>query len=298
MTSSVGKSIIVAGGLGNDSVEMFDWRQRTWLPLPAMPQTRGGGTSFVYNNYLAITGGYCREVGKVDNVIRMNIDQSCDTPKHWNDSPVRLPTQLAYHSSVLHNDNLIVTGGYDQQNATSNCIHQVQLAPPYTVTALSTMPEKRRYHCMEIFDDNLFIVGGFTPDFMRVCLASILLYDIKKNECKRLSPGLPYAVSDMASVRWGDNIIVVGGSDRRGNPSNSVGLYNVRIEQRNILPPMKYKRRACAAVVIEGYIVVLGGVDEEGHYLKSVEAFNLERNTWEKLPDMSKERFQHVAVVV
>ncbi|XP_028393537.1 kelch-like protein 4 [Dendronephthya gigantea] len=300
VANNVGKSIIVAGGLGNDSVEMFDMRQRTWLSLPAMPQPRGGGTSFVYDNYLSIAGGYCRNFGKVDNVIQMNVDQSPDIATHWSNSPIRLPTQLAYHSSVLYNDSLIVTGGYDHQNSTSSSIHQVQLAPPYTVTALSRMPEERRFHCMEIFDDNLFIVGGFTPRFNRTSLASILHYDIKKNECKRLSAGLPYMVSDMASVRWGDNIIVVGGFDtyRRNSCMDSVGLYNVKIEQRSILPAMKYKRRACAAVVIENYIIVLGGVDEEGHYLKSVEAFNLERNTWEELPDMSKGRIKHVAVVV
>ena len=27
------ENIIVAGGVGNDSVEMFNWYQRTWLPL-------------------------------------------------------------------------------------------------------------------------------------------------------------------------------------------------------------------------------------------------------------------------
>ena len=52
--SDNGKNIIVAGGLGNDSVEMFNWRQRTWSPLQSRPQKRSGATSFVCNNYVTI----------------------------------------------------------------------------------------------------------------------------------------------------------------------------------------------------------------------------------------------------
>ena len=50
-------NIIVAGGLGSNSVEMFNWRQRTWSPLQPMPKERDGATSFTYNNQVTIAGG-------------------------------------------------------------------------------------------------------------------------------------------------------------------------------------------------------------------------------------------------
>jgi hypothetical protein len=62
------ENIIVAGGDGNDSVEMFNWRQRTWSPLQSMPKKRFGATSFVYNNHVTIAGGYCS--GHLDDMIR------------------------------------------------------------------------------------------------------------------------------------------------------------------------------------------------------------------------------------
>ena len=34
------ENIIVAGGFRHDSVEMYNWRQRTWLPLQSMPKKR------------------------------------------------------------------------------------------------------------------------------------------------------------------------------------------------------------------------------------------------------------------
>jgi N-acetylneuraminic acid mutarotase len=288
------ENIIVAGGEGTDSVEMFNWRQRTWSPLQSLPKKRWGGTSFVFNNHVTIAGGDCS--GRVDDMIRMNINPNPDLSMHWSECPVKLPAKLARHSSVLYNDHLMVTGGHNG-NAISDCIHEVQLVPPYTVKTLSRMPQPRQYHNTQLFDDNLLIVGGRTTGSCRDNLSSVVLYDIKKNECKQLAP-LPYEVSQMATVRWGDNIVVIGGVDKRDNTLDTVIIYNVKTEQSHLLPPMRCKRRVCAAVVIGNNIVVLGGFGERGE-MKSVDAFNFERNTWEELlPEMSQARYYHTAVVV
>jgi hypothetical protein len=285
------ENIIVAGGGGTDSVEMFNWRQRRWSPLQSIPKKRWGGTSFVFNNHVTIAGGDCS--GRVDDMIRMNINPNPDLSMHWSECPVKLPTKLAYHSSVLYNDHLIVTGGHNGI-AISDCIHDVQLVPPYTVKTLSRMPEPRQLHSTQLFDDNLLIVGG-TGSFQD-SLSSVVLYDIKKNECKQLAP-LPYEVSQMATVRWGDNIVVIGGADKRGRALDTVIIYNVKTEQSHLLPSMRCKRFGCSAVVIGNNIVALGGYGERGE-LKSVDAFNFDRNTWEELPEMSQARWLHTAVVV
>ena len=290
------ENIIVAGGYGTASVEMFNWRQRTWSPLQSMPQTRSGATSFVYNNHLTIAGGFCAGPAGVDNMIRMNIYPNPDLSTNWTNWPVKLSAELVYHSSVLYKDHLIVTGGSDG-NVTSDCIHDVQLVPPYTVKTLSRMTKPRRNHCTEIFDDSLLVLGGRTTGRYQDSLDSVLLYDIKKNECKQLSP-LPYKVSQMAMVRWEDNIVIIGGKDKHGNELNTVIIYNVKTGQSHMLPPMKCRRYKCTAVVIENNIVVLGGWGEHFQQLRSVEAFNFESYTWEELPEMSQGRTNHTAVVV
>ena len=289
------ENIIVAGGFLSDSVEMFNWRQRTWSPLQSMPKQRYGATSFVYNNHVTIAGGFCSN-HYVDDMIRMNIHPNPDLSMHWSDCPVKLPTKLRYYSSVLCNDHLMVSGG-DSGNRLSDCIHEVQLVPPYTVKTLSRMPEPRQRHSMQIFDDSLLIVGGETTDRDQDHLSSVVLYDIKKNEWKQLAP-LPYEVSQMATVRWGDNIVVIGGMDKHGKTLDTVIIYNVKTEQYHMLPAMRYERRECTAVVIENNIVVLGGKGKRWEGLKSVEVFNFERNTWQELPEMSEGRSNHTAVVV
>ena len=290
------ENIIVAGGYHNDSVEMFNWRHRTWSPLQSMPKKRNGATSLVYNHQVVIAGGYCYGSGYLDDMIRMNVHPLPDLSIHWSEFPVKLPAKLAYHSNVLYDDKLMVTGGYDG-NAISDKIHEVHVVPPYTVKSLSRMPEPRQNHCTEIFDDSLLIVGGKKSGHCQDNLSSVVLYDIKNNVCKQVAP-LPYEVSLMATVRWGDNVVVIGGADKRGKALNTVIMYNVKTEQSHMLPPMRCKRRGCTAIVVENNIVVLGGVDEHSLILKSVESFNFERNNWQEFPEMSQARYRHTAVVV
>ena len=114
--------------------------------------------------------------------------------------------------------------------------------------------------------------------------------------CKQLA-ALPYEVSEMATVRWGDNVVVIGGADKRGKALNTVIMYNVKTEHSHMLPPMRHRRKECTAVVVRNNIVVLGGFGEQG-VPKSVEFFNFERNTWQELPEMSQARYWHTAVVV
>ena len=158
------------------------------------------------------------------------------------------------------------------------------------------MPEPRRGHNTQIFEDSLLIVGGTATDFCKDNLSSVVLYDIKKKERKQLAP-LPYEVSGMATVKWEDNIVVIGGTDKRGKAINTVIIYNVKTEQSHMLPPMKFKRWGFTAVVIPNHIVVLGRCSAQG-WLKSVEAFNFESNTWQELPEMSEARYNHTAVAV
>ena len=290
------ENIIVAGGLGNDSVEIFNWRQRTWSPLQSMPKKRWGATSFVYNNQVVVAGGCCAGSGTVDDMIGMNVDQHPDLSKHWRRCCTKLPAKIAHYSSVLYNDKVMVIGGYDR-NATSDKIHEVQVVPPYTAKSLSRMPEPRQRHCTEIFDDSLLVLGGRRlPSNGRDNLSSVVLYDIKNNVCKQLAP-LPYEVSDMATVRWKDNVVAIGGTNKYGNALNTVIMYNVKTEQSHMLPPIRCKRLGCTAVVIGNNIVVLGGFGQQEEE-KSVESFNFERNTWQELPEMSQARYRHTAVVV
>ena len=290
------KHIFVAGGWMKKSVEIFNYPQRLWSLLKPMPKYRTSASSFVYDNHVTLAGGLCH--GVVDNMIQMNIQQVPDLATNWTDFAAKLPSRMFLHSSVVYKDSLFVTGGYNaDQRVYSDCIHEVKLKPPYTVKLLSKMPEPRAYHSTVLCDDSILIVGGTKTEYYEDNLSSVLSYDIKNNECQQL-PELPYPVSAMATVKWGENVVIIGGKNKNHEALNNVIIYNVKTGNSHMLPPMLHKREGCMAVVIENTIVVLGGRDERGNDLKSVEGFSFQRYTWEELPDMNEGRMWSTAVVI
>ena len=288
--------IFVAGGWGTNSVEIFNYPQRLWCLLKPMPENRNSA-SFVYNNHVTLVGGYSNG-GPVENMIQMRIHPIPDLTTNWSDFLAKLPARTCENSSVVYKDSLFVTGGYNaDQRVYSDCIHEVELLPPYTVKLLSKMPEPRANHSTVLCDDGVFIVGGKKTWSIRDILSSVLCYDIKNNECHQL-PELPYPVRDMATVKWGENVVIIGGADRDNKVLNKVIIYNMKTGNSHMLPPMLHKRCGCTAVVIENTIVVLGGRDENLSDLKSVEGFSFDRYTWEELPDMREPRWLPTAVVI
>ena len=286
--------IFVAGGMERSSVEIFNYPQRLWSLLKPMPEKHHSASSVVYNNHVTLAGGYCPG-GSVDDMIQMNIHPVPDLTTNWSDFAAKLPARMFVHSSVVYKDSLFVTGGYNADQ--DDCIHEVELKPPYTVKQLSKMPKPRARHSTVLCDDSILIVGGRTKCSSKDKLSSVLRYDIKNNECRQL-PELPYPVRDMATVKWGENVVIIGGHDKDDKVLNKVIIYNMKTGSSHMLPPMLHKRCRCAAVVIENTIVVLGGIDENYSALKSVEGFSFDRYTWEELPDMKEPRWFHTAVVI
>ena len=277
--------IFVAGSVEGNSVEIYNYPQKLWSLLKPMPQSRDGASSFVYDNHVTLAGGRCGS-HSVNNMIRMGIHPVPDHSINWTDFAAKLPAQMHSHSSVVYKDSLFVTGGYNaDQRVYSDCIREVELKPPYTVKLLSKMPEPGASHNTVLCDDSILIVGGRKTGRYKDSLSSVLNYDIKNNECQQL-PELPYPVSQMAAVKWGENVVNIGGADKDGKELNNVIIYNVKTGNSHMLPPMLHKRYGCTAVVIENTIVVLGGRDEKWNVLKSVEGFSFDRYTWEELPDM------------
>ena len=291
------KHIFVAGGWMKNSVEIFNYPQKLWSLLKPMPDDRHGASSFVYNNHVTLAGGFCSK-GPVNNMIQMNIHLVPDLATNWTDFAAKLPARTTAHNSVVYKDSLFVTGGCNaDQRVYSDCIHEVELKPPYTVKLLSKMPEPRTYHSTVLCDDSILIVGGTKTGSHNNNLSSVLSYDIKNNECQQL-PELPYPVSDMATVKWGENVVIIGGTDKDCKTLNNIIIYNVKTGNSHMLPPMLHKRYGCMAVVIENTIVVMGGSDGRGNCFKSVEGFSFDRYTWEKLPDMNEGRLWSAAVVI
>ena len=292
------KVVVVGGRNGSRSlrsVEMFSVSNTTWTTLQQMKESRSGASVVVCNNQIIVNGGYVSTCGtKSIETLPLNavhVDQSIT----WEKFITELPVPLYGHCGVVYNGQLILVGG--RNNTMIDGITEVSLVPPYTSKVLATMPQTRWYHSSAVLGNKIVIVGGTQGEDLGTTLKTVLLYDITKNECQELAP-LPYAVCEVATVKWGeDNILIVGGVDNDNMPLNKVLMYNVKTQKSHELPHMKYKRRGCVAVVVRDTVIVMGGKDEEGNFLKSVESFRFESYSWQDLPEMHEKRYCCTAVV-
>ena len=289
--------IVIVGGYdrgGYDllTAEVFSLTTRTWTTLPQRTQEpRHGASSGVYDNELLVVGGKsCRFIEK------LSLNAIHDVKAlPWKIIPAELPGQLAGHRSVVYNGRLIVIGGCGDKLPCTDCIYEISLSPPYTSRLLATIPQKRYYHGVAIFGDKILIVGG-EGGVCQSPLRSVVMYDITKNECQELAP-LPYPVSEMATVKWNDDsVMIMGGIDSIDQPLKNVLIYNIKTQKTKMLPDMKYARKGCVAAVVKDTVIVMGGRDDKKIALESVESFRFDRYTWEELPEMHEARVYATAV--
>jgi hypothetical protein len=177
-------------------------------------------------------------------------------------------------------------------------IYEIQLEFPFATKALAKLPSSRTIEGsgVVLVKDNIFIFGG-----QGEAAANVTMYDIPKNQFRELAP-LPYGVCTMATVKYRDKVILVGGSDDGwlGEVKSTVVSYNIETQESTELPPMKVKRCGCCAVVDGNTIVVMGGAQSlyPDKTLDSVEAFDLETFEWSDLPSMKAERRAFIAEIV
>ena len=290
--------VVITGGTTRskdlNSVEMFSLATRIWTQLQPMKKRRSQASSVVYNDQIVVTGGASKSMEKL-SVNAVQVDQSIQ----WENILAELPEWLSGHCSVVYDGRLIVIGGYDgDKDEYSDSITEISLVPPYTSKLLATMSEGRGFHGVAVFGDKILIVGGSLGKGLRISATrSVTMYDITKNQFQELAP-LPYAVDQMATVKWDDNnLMIMGGADSNYMSLNKVLMYNIKTQKSHELPNMKYKNKGCVAGVVKDTVIVMGGQDKEGKVLKSVEGFRFNRYSWEELPPMHEARCWGTAVV-
>ena len=207
------------------STECFNWADQTWTLLDfAVVEGRSCSSSFLYQGQIVVAGGYDDGGNRTNTLKCLNV---ADPAATWKDFAVNLPFKCEGHKVVNHNDLLFMSGGRipateEGWSSPSDAVYEVQLVPPYSSKMLTRLPQPRSGHGMEMFDQKLFILGGHDD---RRITASVVQYDLIKNECKEMS-ALPYAVSEMATVLWRNNVLVIGGEDKH-TTLNKVVMYDV-----------------------------------------------------------------------
>ena len=274
------------GAVNAKHTEIFSWEKNGWFEISLMNEIHSEASSFIYEDQMFVVGGIR---SKTIEILNLN-----ELPLKWKKYATDLPYPCGYHQTVVHQQRVIHIGGYNYNIiGMSDVISELQLTTPSIMKDLCRMPESRYCHGAEIVDDKVLIFGGQTYGDIR--LNSVLEFDPKKNECKRM-PSLPYPLSRMATVHWRDQAVLLGGLDKDGKVLNDVFMYDCKTGKITVLPSMLKKRCACCAVITGNTIVVMGGLNNMFH--NSVECFTMGGSTWKQLPDMKVARPYAVAEVL
>jgi hypothetical protein len=297
---------IILGGRGQDgqslkSVERFIFREGRWIELPPMNIPRSFASSVLVDNQIVVSGG---DIGDTitDTIEILNLDE---TPLQWITSPAKLRVPLSAHRTVAYQGKLIVIGGYNHRHEEiSQIISEVFLTPPYSTRMLSFLPQPRAWHGAELVNDKIFIFGGgdtpITPQ------DAIFVYDPRANECSEMAP-LPYRVQGMATVRWGNKVLLLGGVNEREEELDDVISYDTESGETTRLPRMTQKRGGCCAVntptvdtssacssdTSTDTLVALASLRS----LNTVERYDFHSHAWQDMPPTREAREFCTAVV-
>ena len=168
----------------------------------------------------------------------------------------------------------------------------VRLDAPFFPALVCSMLQPRAFHGAQRYGDKIVIAGGTATGASSSPLDRALLYDISGKHLET-STKLPFSLSDMATVAWKDNIILMGGGGGEitiKNALNDVVLYNITNETIKILPPVRHKRAGRAAVITGNATVITGGRDEDKNVLNSIECFNIDNYEWGEFAAMNEIR--------
>ncbi|XP_046855409.1 uncharacterized protein LOC124448438 [Xenia sp. Carnegie-2017] len=327
MTSPTAQNILVAGGhssggigISSASVEIFSWEEEDWFKISLLNKFHAIPSSFIQKDQLFIIGGYdpckkCPQTGRncpssklnpgpyIVSVLNLN-----KLPMTWEELSV-FPYQCMGHKNIVCQQQVLSIGGANfyiagnhLENKISNKICKLQFNTSNkscVVRELCFMPEPRESHGCEVFDDIVLIIGGKTVDDK--LLDSVLAFDSQTNSCKEMPP-LPHPLTQMATVKWRDQVVILGGvstyPNKMLNTMRSVILYDSKTGKITKLPSMLNKRSSCCAVITEDIIVVMGGRSDHGT-LHSVEYFKMgSSSAWNYFPSMNQLRQDFVAEVL
>jgi N-acetylneuraminic acid mutarotase len=289
------QKIFVCGGRNENrlnSVESYSWPENSWTLEPAMKQVRSAPSAFVHGREIYVSGGL-NDTKATDSIETLNVDK-----KHveWTVPPVKMPLKCRGHKMVCHENSVILTGGLTAGDNVSDGIYEISLDPPHNSNLLTHMPEARCFHGCEIVNNQVMVAGGRTSNYLKDAKNTVYVYDLNNNECKILPP-LPLAITDMATVSYKGNVILIGGVNEKGQTLNSVVMYDVRTGKIKMLPCLNHKRAGSAAVTTGNVIIVMGGYDYQTKTdLNSVEYLDSRTNVWRELSPMTTKRSALTAV--
>ena len=216
-----------------------EWRQGTPLPtaVPNAAAAEMGGKLYVMS-------------GKVGQGLRSFFEQYDIRGDGWRPlTPI--PADLSHFAISAGTGRVFVSGGRENNGARLSAALWMYAPDTAIWLELGSLPSARADH-ISLFDrDRVFVIGGIGRD-----AGQVQSYDLTAGKWTRWKNPMPVPVSNAASARRGDEVIIAGGLSSAGRPVKTVQAFNLKTGVWRRLPPLPI-------AVVGG---ALGVLDNELHF--------------------------------
>jgi hypothetical protein len=212
----------------NNSLKYLkSWKEKRTL---SPPKRRSFHTSCIYKNYLYIFGGKDITEGKLNDIMRINLELE-DHPKWENITPNNENIEpLAYHTGTLIGEKYYIIGGNDKYIRQSSFIYIYDLENNNLEKIKIEKNEDICYLSMHTADyyepkKEIILFGGYSEGEM---LNTIFKFNIETNEITKIeyqnndSEKLPLPRTGHTSFIYENNLYVFGGSIKDGGLLNDL----------------------------------------------------------------------------
>ena len=209
-------------------------------------------------------------------------------------------------SSVVHNDHIFVSGGYDGMNwlkslekLSVNAVQSIEQAIPWENVPVE-LHGQLIGHCSVVYSGQLIIIGGYVSDKRA--------YSDSITEISLVPPYTSKLLATMSQKRcrhnvaiFDDKILIVGGRGRYEDESavSSVVMYDITKKKCQDLAPLPYPVHEMATVKwSDDNVMIMGGADSNNQVLNKVLMYDIKTQKSHELPNMKYKRRGCVAAVV
>ena len=278
--------VLVAGGSGLATAELYDPATGVFGSTGTMQSARDGGTATLLNT------GQVLMVGGMDATgIVVATAELYDPATGTFSSSGSMKDAREYHTATLLSDGrVLVTGGYGPQNIE---LATAEIYDPASngFSAAGDMAFARATHTAVLLGDNKVLVTGEIT-------AAAELFDPQTNAFSGTGTAPKSARSYATLTLLANGKALLCGGESKGGLLATAELYDPSSATFSPTTNMEFAHsRYAAALLSNGKVLVVGGANKNGS-ISAVELFDAVTNTFSRTADMTTTRSGHTATVL
>ena len=203
--------------------------------------------------------------------------------------------------SFLYQGQMVVAGGYDNDNNMTNTMKCLNIADPAATWKdfAANLPVKCSGHKVVNHNDQLFMSGGYVqPTARGPPKLPDAMYEVQlvPPYASKILTRLPQPRSQHGMEMFDQKLFILGGYDGK-RMTASVVQYDLVKNECIEMPPLPYTVQEMATVLWRNNVLVIGGCDHDYQRLNNVAMYDVITGRSQILPCMKQKRYGCTAVL-